>query len=178
MNVQGSMLESSLTMVHFSQSSVNVSTVYMAISLRAVWICPLYTQLSLPQCECVHCIHGYLSHSSVNVCTVHTHPFLHSSVNVCCICGCLFHNSVNVSSAYLAIFPTTVWSCQSIYVCLSHSNVNWPLPKWYLFSMTLWMCPLHTWPFFPPTRFPKEKTTSSSSWLLSWDLWMTSELMK
>lgn len=130
------------------------------------------------QCECVHCIHGYLSHSSVNVCTVHTHPFLHSSVNVCCICGCLFHNSVNVSSAYLAIFPTTVWSCQSIYVCLSHSNVNWPLPKWYLFSMTLWMCPLHTWPFFPPTRFPKEKTTSSSSWLLSWDLWMTSELMK
>lgn len=156
-DVQGSMLESPLNngpflskqcecvyCVHgyLSQSSVNMSIVYTVIS-PTVWMCPLYTWLSLPQqCECVHCTH------------------IHFSI------------AVWMSAVYVAVSSTIVWMCP-VHTWLSFPPQYGPVkvymsvsliamwtghcPSGHLFSMALWMCPLHTWPFFPPTRFPKER---------------------
>lgn len=141
-------------MFRLSHSSTNVSTVYTPIFPMAVWMCPLYTWLSLSwQCECVHCIHSYLSHSSVNVSTVYTPVFptvvwtcpLYTQLSlswqcecVHCIHTCLFHGGTNVSTVYMGVSLMAVWM-YPLYtqLSLSHSSVNVSMHTWLSFP---WSC--------------------------------------
>ena len=177
-------------MFRLSHSSTNVSTVYTLIFPMAVWMCPLYTWLSLSwQCECVHCIHSYLSHSNVNVSTVYTLVFsmvvrmcpLYTRVSLLWQCEC-----IHCIHSYLS--PTAVWMCPCVPGYLSHGHVrSCMVMSKYIWPSLPWHCEcvhcIHG--HFSPSEVPKG--TDHILFLLTsfmepstgpWMTWMTSEIMK